>query len=429
MPPRIGALVFGLLLRSVLCLQRDREHAERDLLAPNGRLSADALSESCEMLARQGTSETRSRRLSELGFPDSYGALLSKVACSHLSSPRTSSGSVGPRLRAALQQEEQLDRGVLFSSHGDLAIVEHQELLQSGRFGAVDASLRARGLLPTAILANHSVYAVRPDAATAKAGAAVPTSTTAVPDLNICMTTIPRRLMSDGFNATLLALESLLTGQDYKASTVHAFLSVPQAASVREGLAYPVERAAALAAHFPGQLTIVPLDHDLGPLSRYIGCKKVVTDPNALILAFDDDHAYKSYALSTLVCAKQALPKASFSGYSYPWKSHPVGQGSDGLIMRRSDLDGIESEGLSKAAAQHCFRVDDLLVSRFLEKKNRGVKSIPIGTCPHLSPMYMEAHSNDMGVDGLYHSGYDRGRDMNNCSKCLDLVFKGAGGC
>jgi len=51
-------------------------------------------------------------------------------------------------------------------------------------------------------------------------------------------------------------------------------------ASVREGTGYPEKEVKKMEELMKGKLVIVPIEHDVGPASRYVGCAKMVKDPS-----------------------------------------------------------------------------------------------------------------------------------------------------
>lgn len=206
-----------------------------------------------------------------------------------------------------------------------------------------------------------------------------------VPDVAVCVTTIPSHLTSDkGFNVTVEALTSVINEQDYTDSKITGYLTIAAGGAVREnGTAYPVERLANLTQMFNGRLVIVTLGHDVGPASRYVGCAEALRDyPEEYIIAFDDDIAYDRYAVSALVCAKRKDPTSTFTGHSFGGaNNHTVGQGADGLIFSAEDLGGDSGdEGsfsrLMETVAEDCFKVDDLSISDYLYQKGRPVKTL-----------------------------------------------------
>jgi len=108
-----------------------------------------------------------------------------------------------------------------------------------------------------------------------------------------------------------------------------------------------------------GKLVIV--QHDVGAGSRYVGCAKMVEDPDALVVTFHGI-AYRSGTISALSCAKRYDPEFSWTGHrSTGLTGVQTGQGADGFMMRASDLNGFED--FFESVQEPCFKDDDLAVS------------------------------------------------------------------
>lgn len=192
----------------------------------------------------------------------------------------------------------------------------------------------------------------------------------------VCMTTIPSHLTTEkGFKALEESLRSVLLEQDYPGK-ITGYLAVPAKASVREGTGYPEKEAKQMMELMKGKLVIVPIEHDVGPASRYLGCAKMVKDPSDLIVAFDDDIAYENSTISSLACAKKHDPDFSWTGHRFMGlRGFQTGQGADGFMMHASDLKGFEE--WIESVHQPCFKVDDLAVSEWLTNYvKRPVKSL-----------------------------------------------------
>jgi hypothetical protein len=196
------------------------------------------------------------------------------------------------------------------------------------------------------------------------------------PDVAVCMTTIPSHLTSPkGFAALKESLSSVLLEQTYRGN-ITGYLAVPSQASVREGAGYPEKEAEELVSSMKGKLVIVPIEHDVGPGSRYLGCAKRVKDPDTLVVSFDDDIAYESETIAALACAKRHDPEFSWTGHRFMGLTGvQTGQGADGFMMHASDLKGFED--FIDSVQEPCFKVDDLSVSEWLTNyANRPVKSL-----------------------------------------------------
>merc|ERR1719356_888885 len=154
------------------------------------------------------------------------------------------------------------------------------------------------------------------------------------------------------------------------------YLAVPSKASVREGTGYPEKEAKKLMDMMKGKLVMVPIEHDVGPASRYLGCAKMVQDPNDLLVAFDDDIAYENSTISSLACAKRHDPEFSWTGHRFMGlRGFQTGQGADGFMMQAGDLKGFET--FIESVHEPCFKVDDLSVSEWLTNyAKRPVKSL-----------------------------------------------------
>jgi len=196
------------------------------------------------------------------------------------------------------------------------------------------------------------------------------------PNVAVCMTTIPSHLTTaKGFGALEESLRSLLLEQDYP-GRITGYLAVPSRASVREGTGYPEKEAQELMRLMKGRLVIVPIEHDVGPASRYLGCAKMVTNPEDLIVAFDDDIAYENTTISSLACAKRHDPEFSWTGHRFTGlRGFQTGQGADGFMMHAGDLKGFKD--FIESVEEPCFKVDDLAVSEWLTNyKKRPVKAL-----------------------------------------------------
>jgi len=197
-----------------------------------------------------------------------------------------------------------------------------------------------------------------------------------VPNVAVCMTTIPSHLATKkGFDALEESLRSVLLEQDYPGN-ITGYLAVPSQVSVREGKGYPEKEAQQMMSLMKGKLVIVPIEHDVGPASRYLGCAKMVTNPDDLIVAFDDDIAYENTTISSLACAKRHDPEFSWTGHRFMGlRGFQTGQGADGFMMHASDLKGFK--GFIESIQEPCFKVDDLAVSEWLTNYvKKPVKSL-----------------------------------------------------
>jgi len=185
------------------------------------------------------------------------------------------------------------------------------------------------------------------------------------PDVAVCMTTIPSHLTSNkGFAALKESLSSVLLEQTYRGN-ITGYLAVPTQASVREGAGYPEKETQELISLMNGKLVIVPIEHDVGPGSRYLGCAKMVKDPDTLVVTFDDDIAYESETISALSCAMRHDPEFSWTGHRFMGLTGiQTGQGADGFMMHARDLNGFEA--FIESVQEPCFKVDDLAVSEWL---------------------------------------------------------------
>lgn len=195
--------------------------------------------------------------------------------------------------------------------------------------------------------------------------------------INLCFTTIPSRLNStDGFDHIVQAVRSLVR-QVQHGYKLHAFLSVPQSNSAREGVGYPRHAISKLEYLLNGSLTIVNVSEDAGPATRYIGCWRALRHkPQELILAADDDQVYRNGTLATLLCAKHYDSTFSWSGWRYRYfrAGIHIGQAADALLLSVGDLSGFED--LLATVGQECFRVDDLAISWHLSGIGKPVKSL-----------------------------------------------------
>jgi hypothetical protein len=167
----------------------------------------------------------------------------------------------------------------------------------------------------------------------------------------------------------------VLLEQTYRGN-ITGYLAVPSQASVREGAGYPEKEAQELVSLMKGKLVIVPIEHDVGPGSRYLGCAKRVKDPDTLVVSFDDDIAYESGTISALACAKRHDPEFSWTGHRFMGLTGvQTGQGADGFMMHASDLKDFED--FIESVQEPCFKVDDLSVSEWLTNyAKRPVKSL-----------------------------------------------------
>jgi hypothetical protein len=195
------------------------------------------------------------------------------------------------------------------------------------------------------------------------------------PDVAVCMTTLPGHLTSKkGFAALRESLSSVLIKQTY-GGNVTGYLAVPSQSSVREGAEYPENEIQKLISMMNGKLVVVPIERDVGPGSRYLGCAKMVKDPDTLVVAFGDI-AYRSKTISALSCAKHHDPEFSWTGHRFIGLTGvQTGQGADGFMMRASDLDGFED--FMESVEEPCSKFDDLAVSEWLTNHaKRPVKSL-----------------------------------------------------
>jgi len=274
------------------------------------------------------------------------------------------------------------------------------------------------------------------------------------PNVAVCMTTIPSHLTTaKGFNALEESLRSVLLEQDYP-GRITGYLAVPSRASVREGTGYPEKEAQELMRLMKGRLVIVPIEHDVGPASRYLGCAKMVTNPEDLIVAFDDDIAYENTTISSLACAKRHDPEFSWTGHRFTGlRGFQTGQGADGFMMHAGDLKGFKD--FIESVEEPCFKVDDLAVSEWLtnyvqrpvkslEEKQQRVDACGLVKMPiYKSNCWMAPDKRSKGgerricrpsiqsVNSLRndHASGGRGDDMKRCTDALAARCKGATGC
>ncbi len=206
----------------------------------------------------------------------------------------------------------------------------------------------------------------------------------------LSLTTLPSRV-------ALLrpTLESLLA-QTHPPSEI--CVCVPRF-SVRERTAY--ELPSFLSPPFDPRISVLAVEQDFGPGTKLVGAASRVRDGD-VIIAVDDDHAYRDFFVETLVRAQRGDPGAAHSFFTYPFHGLVVGQGADGIAVRGRHLRGMEVFYAEVCAAGNARLADDYWISFFLARQGVPIRSVAGELrARRLEKVYQQVHSVNALVDAV----------------------------
>lgn len=198
----------------------------------------------------------------------------------------------------------------------------------------------------------------------------------------VSMTTIPSNIGS--LNDTLTSLMKQTRTPD------RIYINFPK---VNRRTQEPYGDPPAWLTAFPG-VAVNRLDEDWGPVTKLAGCLHVETDPDTLIITFDDDKTYSPHIIEKLVHHAQMDASVAWGicGWGFmpffpPQRLLPayvpyalrgrdgrgvqVLQGVCGAAYRRKFFPDL---ALLRAPAKECFTTDDIWISGYLNKQ--GVRRI-----------------------------------------------------
>lgn len=189
--------------------------------------------------------------------------------------------------------------------------------------------------------------------------------------------------------------------------------------------------------HIPSFITDNPLVQinkceDMGPATKLLGALPAVSNPEAVMIAIDDDIAFAPDFISRFMRYVRTYPEAALTGSplrrgvpmqtkqffssvrdpELPLVSSEFVEGYTGIVVRRKFMNNFNYDDVRDAPAS-CVRGDDFVFSNHLRKNNIPILMLPdIIDSIRVLPLGDASDALHLGADGQ-----SSGHDYESCAR------------
>jgi hypothetical protein len=171
---------------------------------------------------------------------------------------------------------------------------------------------------------------------------------------------------------------------------------------------------------------------DLGPATKLLGALPAVSDPDAVLIAVDDDIGFTPDFITKFQRYIRTYPEAALTGSplrtgipmrtqtffapsrdpALPVVSAEFVEGYTGIVVRRKFMDDFDYDAIVEAPSS-CYRGDDFVFSNHLRKKNIPILAVP-DVLDTIRVLDTGLHSDalHLGADGQ-----SDGHDYEDCAR------------